>query len=103
MAVSAKVDGGIARVVLDHPPLNILTRELMGELRARLGELAGESSLRVVVLGAEGRHFSAGASVEEHLPPAWEAMIPEFVDTVRTVHDFPLPVVAAVRGRCLGG
>lgn len=103
MGVSAKVDGGIARVVLDHPPLNILTRELMGDLRARLGELAAEASLRVVVLGAEGRHFSAGASVEEHLPPAYEAMIPEFVDTVRAVHDFPLPVVAAVRGRCLGG
>jgi len=32
-----------------------------------------------------------------------DEMIPEFLATVRAVHGFPLPVVAAVHGRCLGG
>lgn len=103
MTVHATVEDGVARVVLDAPPLNILTREVLSGLRARLAELAGEPSLRVVLLGAEGSHFSAGASVEEHLPPEHEAMIPEFVETVEGLYDFPLPVVVAVRGRCLGG
>lgn len=101
--VRAGVEDGVARVVLDHPPLNILTRDVLAELRARLADLADEPELRVVVLAASGRHFSAGASVEEHLPPEHEAMIPEFVDTVRAILAFPLPVVAEVRGRCLGG
>jgi cyclohexa-1,5-dienecarbonyl-CoA hydratase len=30
-------------------------------------------------------------------------MIPEFIDTVSAVDTFPLPVVAAVQGKCLGG
>ncbi len=101
--VACAVEGGIARLTLSHPPLNILTRAVLGELRAALGRLAAERSLRVVLLAAEGRHFSAGADVGEHLPPAWEAMIPEFLETVALLRAFPLPLVAAVRGRCLGG
>lgn len=94
---------GIGRVTLAHPPLNILTRGLLGELRDALETLAGRPDLRVVVLLAEGRHFSAGADVGEHLPPTYEEMIPEFLETVRLLDEFPLPVVAGVQGRCLGG
>ncbi len=101
--VSCATEGGIARVTLSHPPLNVLTRAVLGELRAALGALAGDATLRVAVLHAAGRHFSAGADVGEHLPPAWEAMIPEFLETVAALRDFPVPVIAAVRGRCLGG
>ncbi|NIU62892.1 MAG: hypothetical protein GWN66_19050, partial [Pseudomonas stutzeri] len=52
---------------------------------------------------AEGKHFSAGADVSEHLPPTYEDLIPEFLDTVAAIDTFPLPVVAAVQGKCLGG
>lgn len=97
------VADGVARVTLDDPPLNILSQAMLAQLRDALAELATVQDLRVLVLGAEGPHFSAGASVEEHLPPAFEAMIPEFMVTVEAVARFPLPVVAAVRGRCLGG
>jgi cyclohexa-1,5-dienecarbonyl-CoA hydratase len=101
--VASTSQDGIATVTLSHPPLNILTREILGELRAALRTLADDASLRVVVLGAAGKHFSAGADVAEHLPPAWQAMIPEFLETVAALRAFPLPLVAAVRGRCLGG
>lgn len=94
---------GIGRLTLDAPPLNILTRDVLAGIRAALAELTEEPALRVLLLRATGKHFSAGASVEEHLPPACDAMIPEFGRTVMALHDFPLPVVAAVRGRCLGG
>ena len=101
--VATTTENGIARVTIDHPPLNILSRGLLGELRASLEELAEDPELRVVVVGAAGRHFSAGADVGEHLPPTWKAMVPEFLDTVAALRAFPLPLVAAVRGRCLGG
>jgi len=97
------VENGVARVTLDRPPLNILTRDLLGRLRAELATLGTDPTLRVLILDAAGRHFSAGADVGEHLPPEYEDMIPEFLDTVRAVSDFPLPVLAAVQGRCLGG
>ena len=101
--VATTTENGIARVTLGNPPLNILTRAILGELRTAFRSLADDPSLRAVVLGAAGKHFSAGADVGEHLPPAWKAMIPEFLDTVAALRAFPVPLIAAVRGRCLGG
>lgn len=103
MGVTRTTDGGVARLHLSWPPLNILTRAALGELRAALAAAAADATLRVLMLTAEGRHFSAGADVREHLPPDHEALIPEFLDTVAAVAEFPVPVIAAVRGRCLGG
>jgi cyclohexa-1,5-dienecarbonyl-CoA hydratase len=103
MGVPPVVEGGLGRLVLNHPPLNILTREMLASLRGDLASLAAEPSIRVLLLAAEGEHFSAGADVGEHLPPAYQDLIPEFVDTVRALAEFPLPVIAVVRGRCLGG
>jgi cyclohexa-1,5-dienecarbonyl-CoA hydratase len=54
-------------------------------------------------LSAAGKHFSAGADVGEHLPPHHLSLIPDFLETVAALDAFPLPVVAAVRGKCLGG
>jgi cyclohexa-1,5-dienecarbonyl-CoA hydratase len=103
MSVRLSSDGGVGRLVLADPPLNLLTRALLAALRDGLAELSADRTLRVAVLAAEGPHFSAGASVPEHLPPAFETLIPEFSDTLLRLATFPLPLLAAVRGRCLGG
>ncbi len=103
MAIQTSIDNGVGRVVLSNPPVNILTRAIMASLRDELAALAAGPSLRVLLLSAEGKHFSAGADVGEHLPPTFEDMIPEFIDTVSAIDTFPLPVVAAVQGKCLGG
>ena len=101
--VRRDVSDGIATLTLAHPPVNILTRDVLAQYRAHFADLAATPGLRVLVLRAEGKHFSAGADVGEHLPPTYQELIPEFMATIRALWDFPLPVVAAVRGRCLGG
>ena len=103
MSFHVMATDGIGRLTLDDPPHNILTRAAMAALREGLEELAGQDDLRVAVLEARGPHFSVGASVPEHLPPEHEEMIPEFGRTILDLLTFPLPLVAAVRGRCLGG
>jgi cyclohexa-1,5-dienecarbonyl-CoA hydratase len=103
MSIDVKSSEGIAHVVLDDPPLNILTQDLLAEVREALSGLAADPTLRVMLIRAEGKHFSAGASVKEHLPGTVERMIPEFMQTIQALHDFPVPVVCAVQGRCLGG
>jgi cyclohexa-1,5-dienecarbonyl-CoA hydratase len=97
------IEDGIAAITIDHPPLNILTRAVMGELREALDRLAREPALRVLWIAHEGRHFSAGADVGEHLPPEYRELIPEVAQTMEALASFPLPVIASVRGRCLGG
>ncbi len=94
---------GVGRLTLDHPPLNILTREVLAHIRTELAALAPEPGLRVLLVTATGAHFSGGADVREHLPPEHTGLIPEFVETIAALDAFPLPVVAAVQGRCLGG
>jgi cyclohexa-1,5-dienecarbonyl-CoA hydratase len=103
MTAAASTDTGIGRIELDRPPLNILTRALLGELRSDLRRLAEQPDLRVLLLTAVGEHFSAGADVGEHIPPHHLSLIPDFLDTIAALDAFPLPVVAAVRGKCLGG
>jgi len=103
MPLGLTIEDGVATLALDHPPLNILTRAVLGEYRDTLKKLATASELRVVRMVAAGRHFSAGADVSEHLPPEHAELIPEFAETIEALAAFPLPVVAAVRGRCLGG
>ena len=103
MSTQATVQDGVGILVLNHPPLNILTRDVLARLRSELAQLASHTSLRVLLVRAEGKHLSAGADVGEHMPPLYEELIPEFMATITALRDFPLPVVAAVRGRCLGG
>jgi cyclohexa-1,5-dienecarbonyl-CoA hydratase len=103
MTVRMEVDAGIATLTLDHPPLNVLTRAVLRELREASLRLRDEAGVRAVVLAATGKHFSAGADVGEHLPPAFRDLIPEMVGTVEAIASLPVPVIAAVRGRCLGG
>jgi cyclohexa-1,5-dienecarbonyl-CoA hydratase len=96
------VEDGVATLTLANPPLNILTRAVMAELREALLRLTEMSDLRALLITAEGRHFSAGADVGEHLPPYHRELIPEVVRTMDALAAFPLPVIAGVRGRCLG-
>ena len=103
MSIQSMQVDGLGRIVLDEPPLNILTRSMLTEMREALADLERDVSLRALLITATGEHFSAGADVGEHLPPEFSELIPEFLDTVLAIATFPIPVVAAVQGRCLGG
>jgi enoyl-CoA hydratase/carnithine racemase len=96
--IETRIENGLGRLVLNHPPLNILTQDMLAEMRAAIRALEADSAVRVLLVSAHGKHFSAGADVGEHLPPLYRQMIPEFLETVAAIDGFPLPVVAAVQG-----
>lgn len=96
-------EDGIAVLRLEFPPLNILTRAALHELCDALEATSGRPGTRVLLIEAAGRHFSAGASIEEHMPGMFRSMLEDFETTMFALHEFPLPVIAAVQGRCLGG
>ena len=89
---------------LGPAPGNILDRALIHKLGANLRALAKDGRLKAIVLRGSGAHFSYGASVEEHMPSQVGRMLPDFHALLRLIDELPLPpVIAAVRGRCLGG
>jgi len=57
----------VARIILASPKANILDRVMLGELREALSEATAHPR-NAIIIGADGPHFSFGASVQEHLP-----------------------------------
>jgi cyclohexa-1,5-dienecarbonyl-CoA hydratase len=86
-----------------HPKGNVITDELVGQLRQALEDLSQSTSLRLVVIEGEGRDFSFGANIPEHAPGAIEKSLPLFHSLILDLLAMPVATAAVVRGRCIGG
>lgn len=96
-------DGAVRTLVLDGPPGNIVGIATCDALLAALEPAIADARTRLLVLRGAGKHFSYGASVEEHLPDQAPRMLAAMGETVRILASIPLPTLAAIHGRCLGG
>lgn len=95
--------GAVWRVTLATPKANILDVAKLERLTQIFERARGEAGVKAVLIGADGPHFSFGASVEEHLPGTVEGMIPAFGILFDKMLDASVATVAAVRGQCVGG
>lgn len=105
--LKVKVEGHIAIVTLDNPPLNVITRTLVHEIVTQFDHLSNDSEVRVVVLtGAGERAFSAGGDVKSTVTVTRENM-GDLVKTGRAaftaIRECSVPVIGAINGYALGG
>ncbi|MGC0417705.1 enoyl-CoA hydratase/isomerase family protein [Embleya sp. AB8] len=97
-------DGATVRLTLNRPARkNALDQRSWRLLRDTLEELAGDDTVRVVVLTGAGDGFCAGsdlagASAEEH--PL--SRMRRLGDAAATVYEFPKPIIARVAGAAVG-
>ncbi|MCP5088695.1 MAG: cyclohexa-1,5-dienecarbonyl-CoA hydratase [Rhodobacteraceae bacterium] len=103
LGITKALDGTLLRLRLNRPKANIVDAEMIAALDAAFAEAEDNHDLVAVLVEAEGSHFSFGASVEEHLPDSCAEMLGSLHALVRRMLEFPLPVLVAVRGQCLGG
>jgi enoyl-CoA hydratase/carnithine racemase len=99
-------EGGVARLTLDHPPLNVLTPALIATLGVTFRELGADPDLRVVVLEGAGRAFSAGvdvAAMRDLDAAGARALIEALRRTIRALEEAPVPTIARLHGHVLGG
>jgi cyclohexa-1,5-dienecarbonyl-CoA hydratase len=101
--VAAEIHGGTARLTINRPPLNVLDLETIGLLRACLVDALADVAVRVVEIHGGESVFSAGVDVRDHFPERAPEMLGEFHGLVRSVLYARVPVIAVVRGHCLGG
>jgi enoyl-CoA hydratase/carnithine racemase len=84
----------------------LLTMAVLAELGDLLNEVGLSSLFRGVVIAANSRSFATGASLEE-VASVEGVSARDFAQAGQIlfnhVANFPLPVVAAIRGYCLGG
>ena len=101
--------GRVARLTLDHPPLNLVTRELLEALDVALAtlEAADPGDVRaVIVTGAGERAFSAGSHVgefERQRGAEGRARHELESGVAARLARLPMPTIAAIEGNALGG
>jgi len=122
----ALVAPGIARITLDRPAKgNAQDTQMTYDLNGALMRAAHDDSIKVIILGASGKHFSAGHDLKDHGHDsvvranarmgvygnidtstvagyfAWEREV--YLDSCRRWRSIPKPIIAEVHGACFGG
>ena len=105
MAFETTITDGIAHLVLCKPPVNAFNSEEWAGIAAEIRSLGEQSSVRVIVVSAEGKGFCAGVDIKE-LGAEPGKIVPVNkgnFDTFEAIHRNPKPVVLAIHGFVLGG
>jgi enoyl-CoA hydratase/carnithine racemase len=105
--VRTDIDGQVATVTIDNPPVNAISWAIRVEIREALDQLAGNDVVRVVILtGAGEKIFVAGADITE-FPPLRYGTGVERQNRNRPWWDYVAsyvkPLLAAINGHALGG
>ena len=115
--IEYSAEGAVATITLNRPEVaNAQDTQLIDELDAAFDWAEADDEVRVVVMAANGRHFSAGhdlkALVGDVEPDKWRLMRPApegkfhhektmYFDRCLRIRDFPKPTIAAVHGKCI--
>jgi cyclohexa-1,5-dienecarbonyl-CoA hydratase len=92
----------IGRITFNSPPLNVLNIEMMKEINQAIKEFQS-IKLKVLILNANGKAFSAGVDVSDHTKEKVKGMIQIFHEIFTNLLKIKAPTVALVNGAALGG
>jgi cyclohexa-1,5-dienecarbonyl-CoA hydratase len=95
---------GVAKLIINKPPLNILDIDTLEEMNQALAELRTDDEVKVVVItGAGEKAFSAGVAVGDHLGEKLPKMVEVFHRLFILLVEVDKPTIAVVNGLALGG
>jgi enoyl-CoA hydratase len=100
------MDGSVGTIVIDNPPMNVLSDVNRRGILAALDEFHGAGARAVVITGHGDRAFCGGADLKEE-----ERLTPDIVEDFqrrgaevnRALRQFEHPVIAAINGWTMGG
>ena len=99
------IEDRVATLTLTNPPQNRIDEQMSNGLGDALNEI-GRGDARVVLLRAEGPDFSFGGDISDW-PDAdvreLRRLFERHMSVFNQLERLPLPVIAVVQGRCLGG
>jgi len=102
--VRYRIEGHIAVLTIENPPVNALSAEVQESLRSAMLRATRDSRVSAVVLIGAGSTFIAGADIRQLERMAIEGVarstLPQLVAEIEAA---PKPVIAAVHGAAFGG
>lgn len=110
--ITYEVIGPVARVCHNRPhAANAESETLLNELDHALEQAKRDDNVRVLIIGAKGKHFSSGHDLVDgiatrgHFTPEqtylWEQ--DHYLGNALRIWDFPKPTIAQVQGACIAG
>lgn len=112
MHILYEVEDRIATLTLNRPEAaNAQNAALLDELDAAWSRAAEDEEVKVIVLRAEGKHFSAGHDLKDRWPAPDEITLEwiyraenrRYLEYTLRWRNTPKPSIAAVQGRCIAG
>jgi enoyl-CoA hydratase/carnithine racemase len=104
--VRLEVEGGIATIRLDRPPMNALNFEIQDALPAAALEATARRDVSAVIVYGGEKVFAAGADIKEMQPMSYTDMVDRSAAlqaAFTVISRIPKPTVAAITGYALGG
>jgi 3-hydroxyacyl-CoA dehydrogenase len=99
--VDLSLDGDVAVVTVNSPPVNALSSAVRQGLFDAFGKAAADPAAKAIVLICEGRTFIAGADITEFAAAGLKSVGLQEIE--ESMENAGKPVVAAIHGTALGG
>jgi enoyl-CoA hydratase/carnithine racemase len=104
--VRIRLHKDILWLILDRPPLNILSTGMLDQLTVAMRDAIQHSPRLIVITGAGERAFSAGVDIHDHRDGREKEMLRAVYDNCAAFEELRshhIPTVALVKGYALGG
>ncbi len=104
--VRIRLHNGFFWLILDRPPLNILSIEMLDQLTTAMHDAIERPPRLIVITGAGDRAFCAGVDIRDHLDGREKDMLRAVYDNYAAfekLRSHKIPTVALVKGHALGG
>src|SRR5438270_8048730 len=94
--------GFVARLVLHHPPYNVLTVPMMGEIAEAIEGLSTRSDIKAIVVSSSQKMFSAGISLEDSKADRVFQTLDAFNRVFNAISEISKPLIVVVNGPAVG-
>jgi len=98
-----EVQGPVAHLTLHRPEHNLLNEQMLRELGSAIEMVGENSAVKLIVLDAAGKIFSAGVDVGEYTGERAFQMLDAFHSACLAMVEAPQPVLVVVDGAAIGG
>ena len=102
MTAEYKVDGDIALITLNNPPVNGLGYATRLGITEALAKANADAAVKAIVITGAGKAFSGGADIKEFGTPK-ALQQPNLLSVILMIENSTKPVMAAVHTVCMGG
>src|SRR5438105_10089351 len=92
----------VARLVLHHPPYNVLTVPMMVEIAEAIEGLSTRSDIKAILVSSSQKMFSAGISLEDSKADRVFQTLDAFNRVFNAIHEISKPLVIVVNGPAVG-